>query len=101
MKQKKLSIMKMIRVGRTKKGLNLTVRKLSQYEQEEKIVENLNSEETNDGRQKEDQIRTVLEGAENQTVRPKKMIFKIPKADCTNQKFSSAWIANNNDNSYH
>ena len=61
-------------------GLDLTARKLSHYEMEEKIVENLNSGETDDGSQKEDQIRTVLEGAENQIVRPKKMIFKIPKS---------------------
>ena len=61
-------------------SLHLTARKLSHYEVEEKIVENLNSGETDDGSQKEDQIRTVLEGAENQIVRPKKMIFKIPKS---------------------
>ena len=60
-------------------GFDLTARKLSHYEMEGKIVENLNSGEANDGNQKEDQIRTVLEGAENQIVRPKKMIFKIPK----------------------
>ena len=62
------------------KGSDLTARKLSHYEMEEKIVENLNSVEATDGSQKEDQIRTVLEGAENQIVRPKKMIFKIPKS---------------------
>ena len=62
------------------KGSDFTARKLSHYETEEKIVENLNSVKTNDGSQKEDQIRTVLEGAENQIVRPKKMIFKIPKS---------------------
>ncbi len=61
-------------------GLDLTARKLSHYEMEEKIVENLNSREANDGGQKEDQIRTVSEGFENQSVRPKKMIFKIPKS---------------------
>ena len=61
-------------------GFDLTARKLSHYEMEEKIVENSNSREAKDGSQKEDQIRTVLEGAENQTVRPKKMIFKIPKS---------------------
>ena len=40
----------------------------------------MNSEEANEASQKEDQIRTDLEGAENQTVKPKKMIFKIPKS---------------------
>lgn len=61
-------------------GFDLTARKLSHYEIEEKIVENLNSVEANDGSQKEDHIRTFLEGTENQIVRPKKMIFKIPKS---------------------
>mgnify|MGYP001167623941 CR=1 FL=1 len=65
---------------RHQKVFDLTERKLSHYEREENIVENLNSEEANEASQKEDQIRTDLEGAENQTVRPKKMIFKIPKS---------------------
>ncbi len=65
---------------RHQQDFDLTVRKLSHYEMEEKIVENLNSGVAYDGNQKEDQIRTVLEGAENQIVRPKKMIFKIPKS---------------------
>ena len=64
---------------RHQKGFDLTARKLSHYEMEEKIVEKSNSGEANDGSQKEDQIRTVSGGAENQIVRPKKMIFKIPK----------------------
>ena len=53
-------------------GLHLTARKLSHYEREENIVENLNSGEADDDSQKEDQIRTVSGGAENQIVRPKK-----------------------------
>ncbi len=65
---------------RHQKVFDLTERKLSHYEREENIVENLNSEKANEASQKEDQIRTDLEGAENQTFRPKKMIFKIPKS---------------------
>ncbi len=61
-------------------AFDLSARKLSQHENEEKNVESLNSQKANDGRQKEDQISTVLEGAENQNVRPKKMVFKIPKS---------------------